>query len=221
MLTPRLYMIVNNLNTKSVADIGTDHGYIPVYLLKNNMVEKAIATDLRKGPLAAAKRTAEKYKVEDKIDLRLGSGLSPIEIGETQSIIIAGMGGELIKNILAEDIKKSRSHEFLLLQPMNSQDVLRKWLFENNFSILKEDIETEGFKVYNLIVAKNGKSQCFSDEFSYHLPEYLYSHKKFNALKEKKKREFLKIKNGLTKAAKRDESQIKKYSEFLKRIESL
>lgn len=221
MLTPRLYMIANNVKTQSVADIGTDHGYVPVYLLKNGIVKKAVATDIRKGPLAAAKRTADKYKTADKIDLRLGAGLAPIGQGETETIIIAGMGGELIKNILSDDIKKAEAADFLLLQPMNSQDILRKWLSENNFSILKEDIETEGFKVYNLIIAKKGKGTVFEDEFSLHLPHYLHGHKKFGALKEKKRREFLKIKNGLEKAANKDEAKIKKYSDFIKRTDEL
>ncbi len=221
MLTPRLEMILMNIYTRTIADIGTDHAYIPISLARNNKIDYAIATDLRKGPLMIAKGNIEKYNLSDKIELRLGGGISVIEENEAESIIIAGMGGELITTILSDDEKKIRSAKYLILQPMNSQDVLRKWLSENNFSIIKEDISIEGHKVYNLIIAKNGVPYNFENEFSLHIPPYLLDHKYFYALKDKKKREFTKIKDGLIKSSTKDENLIKKYTDFLKELESI
>ena len=221
MITPRLEMIIAHIYTSTVADIGTDHAYIPIYLAQNNMIEKAIATDLKKGPLLIAEGNIKKYKLTDKIELRLGSGISPINDGEAETYIIAGMGGELIANILSDDIKKAENAKYLVLQPMNAQDVLRKWLSENGFSVLEEDITTEEHKVYNLIVAKKGTPNSYKNEFELHLPPYLYSHKKFDALKAKKKREFEKIKSGLLKASQKDFDLIEKYSAFLEELERI
>lgn len=215
MLTPRLQMISNHVKTRTIADIGTDHSYIPIHLIQNNISSRAIATDINKGPLDIARANIEKYSLSDKIELRLGGGLSTIEKNEVETAIIAGMGGEVIKNILENDKEKAHSAECLLLQPMNSQDLLRKWLSDNNFSIFEEDIITEGYKVYNLICAKKGDGYIFENELSLHLPKYLYSHPYFNALKEKKIREFKKIKNGLEKAQNKDFALIDKYTELL------
>ncbi len=221
MLTPRLRMIVRHINSKKIADIGTDHAYIPIYLLKNSLIEKAIATDLKPGPLKIAEENAIKYRVEDKIELRLGAGLSPIKEKEVECVIIAGMGGELISSILNNNISKARSFKYLVLQPMNSQDVLRKWLADNNFSVVLEDIAIEDFKVYNLIVAKSGENTSYKNEFELHLPPYLYTHEHFDKLKEKKTREFKKIKSGLEKADTPNIPLIKKYSDFLSELERI
>lgn len=221
MITPRLKMITEHIYTKSVADIGTDHAYVPIYLIQNSISDKAAAADIKKGPLEIARSNIEKYGLSDKISLRLGAGLSPIGINEFETCIIAGMGGEVITNILKQDIKKARSFKYLVLQPMNSQDLLRKWLASNNFSILKEDISSEGFKVYNLIEAVSGEPYRYKDEFDLHLPEYLYNHEKFTLLKDKKRREFTKIKEGLERAEKKDYNLIEKYSCFIKRIDNI
>ncbi len=221
MLAPRLKMISEHINTKTAADIGTDHAYVPIYLAQNKISDFIIASDIKKGPLDIARSNVLKYGLSDKIELRLGAGLEPVGKNEVQSIVIAGMGGEVIKNILEKDKEKAMCAECLILQPMNSQDLLRKWLSDNNFLIFEEDITTEGYKVYNLICAKKGTPVIFKDEFELHLPEYLYNHKNFKYLKEKKLREFKKIKSGLEKAAEKDTVLIKKYEEFIKRTENI
>lgn len=219
MLTPRLKMLTEHIYTKSAADIGTDHAYVPIYLVQNGILEKAAATDINKGPLKIAEENVKKYGLEGKISLRLGAGLQPVEYGEFETIVIAGMGGEVIKNILENDLKKAQRAEYLVLQPMNSQALLRKWLSENGFSIFCEDITNEGYKVYNLIVAKSGNGYEYKDEFDLHLPEYLYSHENYGLLRDKKRREFLKIKTGMEAAAKKDLPLVEKYSEFIERID--
>lgn len=221
MLTPRLKMIADNVLTKTIADIGTDHAYVPIYLSQNNIIDMAIATDLKEGPLKIAKQNIKKYNLSGKIELRLGSGINPLKAGEVSSVIIAGMGGELIVNILAENLEKALSAEYLILQPMNSQDMLRKWLSENNFSLVKEDISVEGFKVYNLIIVKKGKGYTYKNDFDLHLPEYLYSHPQFKALKEKKLREFNKIRSGLLNSSSKDDALIEKYTNYIENISEI
>ncbi len=221
MITPRLKMIAEHIYTKSAADIGTDHAYVPIYLLQNNISDRLAATDIKTGPLKIAAENIQKYGFENKISLRLGAGLEPIKCGEFETVIIAGMGGEVIKNILENDIEKAHSAKYLVLQPMNSQDLLRKKLSENGFSIFSEDITFEGFKVYNLIVAQSGRGYEYKDEFDLHLPEYLYNNKNFALLKDKKRREFVKIKTGLESAAAKDFELIEKYRRFIERVDRL
>lgn len=221
MLTPRTKMIAQHINADTVLDIGTDHAYIPIYLAQNKLAKKIIATDLRKGPLMIAEANIIKYGLEDKIELRLGEGLSPVEEDEADTIIIAGMGGELISNILNDGIKKAERAKVLVLQPMNSQEILRRWLIENGFSITEEDIALEGFKVYNLIIAKKGNSQRFLSDFDYHIPPYLKEHQYFDKFKEKKLREFNKIKTGLENAKEKNEEEIEKFKMYITKLEEM
>lgn len=218
MLTKRLDMIISNINGRTVADIGTDHAYIPVQLAKGNLADRIIATDVNKGPLNAAENNVIANGVEGKVELRLGSGLLPVKVGECDTIIIAGMGGELISTILEEGESVAKSADTLLLQPMNSQDLLRSYLSKNGYQILKEDITTEGFKVYNLIIARKGTPYEYEDEFELHLPPYLYTHEKFPALLTKKKREFEKILTGLNKAKDKNTVEIERYTKLLERV---
>lgn len=217
MLTKRLNMIISHISGKSVADIGTDHAYVPVQLALKGTAERIIATDVNKGPLSAAENNVKTNGCEDKVELRLGGGLLPIKAGECDTIIIAGMGGELIKSILEESADVAKSAEALLLQPMNSQDLLRSFLAENGYEIVGEDITTEGFKVYNLIIARAGQGTRFKDEFDLHLPEYLRNHKNFPKLLAKKKREFKNILTGLNLAKDKNFAEIERYENLLGR----
>lgn len=214
MQTDRLNMIIRHISGGTVADIGTDHAYIPVQLIKQKKARRVIATDVRQGPLEAAARSIARAGVKG-IELRLGSGLLPLKPQECDNIIIAGMGGELICTILKEGEKIAKSASRLLLQPMNSQDMLRDYLSKNGYRIICEDIVCEGFKVYNLIIACAGAGAVFRDEIDLHLPEYLREHHEFPALASKKKREFSKILSGLERAKDRNEEEIARYRRLL------
>lgn len=222
MQTKRLDMIVSHVTAKVCADIGTDHAYAAAKLISEGICRKVIATDIRRGPLEAAQRTVEKNDCADKVELRLGAGLSPLVPGECDELVIAGMGGELICTILKDGEEVAASADKLILQPMNSQAQLRRFLTEEGYEILGEDIECEGFKVYNLIIVrKGGEVRRFDGEFEYEIPPYLYTHEKFGEFLKKKKREFAKILSGLERAEQKDRKRIEKYREFLRKCGEL
>lgn len=220
MLTPRLECIAKYVNTDTAADIGTDHAYIPVDLIKKGRARHVIASDVRKGPLRSAETNIEKNGLSDRIELRLGSGLSVLKPGEADVIIIAGMGGILISEIIAADIETASGPE-LILQPMNSQYELRKWLIENGFRILCEDIECEEHHVYNIIKAEKGVQKPYKKDISYHIPPELYGHPKLKFLYEKKMREFSKIVNGLETAENCDRKKLEYYRMSLKELKEI
>ncbi|MBQ7985674.1 MAG: SAM-dependent methyltransferase [Clostridia bacterium] len=221
MITPRLEMILRHISGKSCADIGTDHAYVPIKLWERGI--KVIATDIMPGPLKIAAENVKKQGAD--IELRLGGGLSPIKKGEVDTVIIAGMGGEMIEKILSDDADKTDGVTFIL-QPMNRQYELRKFLLENGFYIMEEDLAQEGFKVYNLIVAtkdvaKSGQALSYNNEIEFHLPASLKNHSCFEALLNKKKREFSKILSGLKKSKDANLDEIKKLGELLLEIDKI
>ena len=198
MLTPRLKLIADLVEGKTVADIGTDHAYIPIHLMKNGRCDRVIASDVNKGPSEIAKNHIKSEGLE--IEVRTGSGLSVLMAGEVQDIIIAGMGGKLICEILeanAEVAKKSR----LILQPMNGQYELRAFLLKEGYNISYEDLALEGFKVYNVIVCDMNKEPLtYKGERDLHIPIFLEGHTYYPQLKAKKIREFTKIISGYEKS---------------------
>lgn len=218
MITPRLKCIIDNTYGSKIADIGTDHAYIPIYLIENALASYVIASDIRKGPAQIARENVEKHKLSDKIDIRLGSGLSVLKENEADTVIIAGMGGQLISEIIDNDIKKARGFNFVL-QPMNAQYELRKYLVKNGFTIAGEDIAKEGFKVYNILKVRNGKQVEFENDIEYHLPKHLKTHMLYRDLYNKKHREFLKVIKGLENSKNTDTKKLNIYRHWLKELE--
>lgn len=216
MITPRLEMILKNLHSDKIADIGTDHAYIPIELAK--LGKTVIATDVNEGPLNNAKQNIEKQNLN--ISLRLGSGLKPINPQDADEIIIAGMGGELIQKIISEDYSSAFSAT-LLLQPMNSQAELREFLLKNGFKIISEDLAKEGFKIYNLIICKKGQSTLPKSEIELHLPEILHENQLFPMLLDKKKREFKKRYLGLLRGKSTSKEEILRLEKLLSDIENI
>ncbi len=156
-LTPRLELIAKKISENAVlADIGTDHAHLPIYLLENGIIKSAIASDIRTGPLKKAEENTKKYGFEDKISLRLGAGLEKVKPNECDTISIAGMGGETIAQILA-DAKWTNSENYtLLLQPMTMIYYLRKWLWQNGYEILEENVCKEDHRRYVVMIVKGG-----------------------------------------------------------------
>lgn len=149
-LSPRLQAIAQKVpqNTR-LADVGTDHGYLPVWLLLNGRIESAIAADLRAGPLERAKETAGQYELDGQISFRLCDGLADISKDEVDTVAIAGMGGETIAAIL-EAAPWTKQDKLLLLQPMTGAPELRRWLQSHGYNILTEEIIREGKRLYSI-----------------------------------------------------------------------
>lgn len=160
-----------------LCDIGTDHAYVPVYLVKKGVCERAIASDVRKGPVETARKNVEKNALTDRIEIRLGSGLDPIMENEADCIVIAGMGGLLIKEILKKGISKAKNAEAIILQPMNAIELLRKWLYENGFEIYDEGLSEEGRKIYNVLAARYTGRITHDEEIFYHIGRILIEKK--------------------------------------------
>lgn len=135
------------------ADVGTDHAYLPVYLLQNGKIEYAVCSDLRKGPLKNAEETVKKYGVADKVDLRISDGLDAYKDGEVNEIAIAGMGGLLISEFIERTDWLKNPDVHLILQPMTHSEDLRKTLYQNGFYIDKEIAVKDGDKLYIIISA--------------------------------------------------------------------
>lgn len=167
-LTPRLKTVMNFVRPgRTVADIGTDHAYLPVFLVNSGISPNAVASDVKEGPLSRAKLTAKNYRAAEKIKFLLSDGLDKIKESEADEIIIAGMGGELISEIISkcEWIKNPQKH--LILQPMTAQEQLRSFLCQNGFAIEKESaaVEKHGKKCYLIMsVFYDGKVRE-ADEF--------------------------------------------------------
>ena len=135
----------------SVADVGTDHGYIPVYLVKNNISPFAVAMDINEKPLASCKALVKEEGLEGIIQTRLSNGLEKLNKGECDTVIIAGMGAELIVDILSNCDFVNELH--LILQPMTHPELARKYLFDNGFEINNDFIVTDGKHSYSIFDA--------------------------------------------------------------------
>lgn len=138
----------------TLCDVGTDHALLPTAALINKTFIRAVATDLRKGPLERAESTLKKHKVADKVELRLGSGLEPISPGECDVIVIAGMGALTIIEMLSNCPDTAKKAKMLVLQPMQAQERLRPWLREHGYTIKEERLAAEGEKLYQVIAVK-------------------------------------------------------------------
>ena len=146
---------------KRIVDVGTDHAYLPIYLVYKSIIPSAIATDINEGPLKSGKERVLKYQLNDKIELRLCDGLDNIKKDEIDDIVIAGMGGELIINILSKcDFIKDKH---LVLQPMTKYPLLIKWLYDNDYEIDIQKTCQSNNKFYTVISANyTGKKISYS-----------------------------------------------------------
>ncbi|MGE4353554.1 MAG: tRNA (adenine(22)-N(1))-methyltransferase TrmK [Oscillospiraceae bacterium] len=155
-LSPRLERIASLVpNGAAVADIGTDHGYIPVWLIQNGVAASMIATDINKGPLSRARSISKAYGLYDRITFILCDGLAGLRPNEADTLIIAGMGGETIIGILAA-APWTRRYTRIILQPQSKQLELRKWLIENGYAIDGEHLVRDAGKIYTLFTAIGG-----------------------------------------------------------------
>ena len=147
------------LSGSRVADIGTDHGYLAVHLVERGDVDFVIAGDVNEGPLASARELINNLGLTDKIAVRLGNGLAVLQPEEVDTIVIAGMGGTTMIQILAPQAGFARKLKRLILQPMVGAGTLRIWLVKNGFRLVDERLVSEEGRIYELIVAEPGNSK--------------------------------------------------------------
>ena len=158
-LSKRLNWILEKVDKcETIIDVGTDHGYIPIKLIKDNIASRVIASDINKEPLEKARINASLDGVIEKVDLRLGGGLKTLKSKEVQGIIIAGMGGNLIRDILEADLDKVKDVDYLVLQPAQNPEVLREYLYTHEYEIIDEDICLDEGKYYELFKVKYKKN---------------------------------------------------------------
>lgn len=138
----------------TVADIGTDHAYLPAYLVLNGISPKALACDVRKGPLNNAKKTVKQYGIADKITLRLSDGFDEIEPFEAEDFIMCGMGGTLMEELVSRTEWLKDSSKRIIVQPQSHAEDIRRFFIENGFKILFEDACIDSGKIYCAMAAE-------------------------------------------------------------------
>lgn len=148
---------------KGFVDVGTDHGYLPIYMLDHGYTGKVIGSDINEEPLNCAIRNAEKALYEDDIRFILCDGLDESVSDMVDTIVIAGMGGDTICGILDRAEWCMDSRYKLILQPMSKAEILRFWLSYNDFEITEESFLEDNGTIYNIITAVYGKRHTLSD----------------------------------------------------------
>lgn len=163
-LSPRLQAVADLVPAGAkLADVGTDHGRLPVWLIQHGIVERAVCSDLRPGPLSRAKVLAERWQVSDRAVFRLCDGLSEIAPYEADVITIAGMGGETIADILHAARWSAQPGHTYILQAMSGMDGLRRYLSGNGFAIEKEVLVEEGETLYVVLLARPGRMKPLTE----------------------------------------------------------
>lgn len=163
VLTPRLKTIAALIKPCNlIADIGTDHAYLPVYLCMTDKCKYAVASDIRKGPLERAASTINRYSVSDRVKTRLGSGAETLNPNEADCIVVAGMGGLVISEIMKSSAEVFDTAKQIILQPMTAADELRSFLNDNDYTIIGEYLAKEDEKIYNIIEVSPGKDVKYS-----------------------------------------------------------
>ncbi|MCL2323859.1 MAG: class I SAM-dependent methyltransferase [Oscillospiraceae bacterium] len=164
-LSNRLLGIIKMVNKKSQIgiDVGSDHGYIPIYLVKNGICKRFIASDVKPLPLEKARKNIENEGLLNKIELRQGSGLKVVLKNEVNFAILCGMGGYLIRDLLEESFDVVSSLEYMILQPMQNIEVLREYIYKRGYEILDERIVWDEF-YYQIYKIKAGDLK-YTDEY--------------------------------------------------------
>lgn len=153
-ISDRLRMIAQKVPSgATLADIGSDHALLPVYLTQKGLVSAAIAGELNDGPYASASGQVQSLGLTKLIDVRQGDGLDVLKLGEASSVVIAGMGGGLIGSILEQGKEKLKTVDRLILQPNIGEKIVRTWLVKHGWVIVDEELLQEDGLFYEIIVA--------------------------------------------------------------------
>lgn len=190
----------------TLADVGTDHGYIPIYLLEQKKIPSAIAMDINSGPLKRAEEHIRLYGMEAYIQTRLSDGVEALKPGETDAILIAGMGGGLVMHILKEGERVCQAAKELILQPQSELERVRYFLREEGYEIFAEEMVLEEDKFYPMMKVRYTGNQSFGRDLDLMKLFNLYGefllknqHPVLKIYLEKEKTLFTKIRSNLEK----------------------
>lgn len=156
-LSGRLKLIASFVSEGNrLADIGTDHAYVPIYLVGKDIIPSAVAMDINEGPLKKAEENVKLYGMEDRIQLRLSDGLDRLSPKEADTVLIAGMGGRLILNILDRGKEVCDKINELIVSPHSEIELVREYLMNNGFAIVREEMILDEGKYYTVMKAEHG-----------------------------------------------------------------
>lgn len=177
-LSDRLQVIADQITPgETVCDIGTDHGFLPLYLYERNIASHVILADISSSSLEKARENCEIYYPGTRFDLRLGNGLEVISEGEADTVVIAGMGGILMSEILQADMNKTKSVKKFIFQPRSAAGRLRHWLLTSGFEITSDRLVEEGRFICSVITAvpaaKPSECSLSEDDIRMEIPEYI------------------------------------------------
>lgn len=159
-----------------IADIGSDHGYSSIYMIKNGIAQNVIATDISVPSLAKTEKLVLDHGLTNRISCRVGDGLKVIKPGEADAVLIAGMGAELISEIISSSADVARLLKFMVLQPMNSAEPLRRHLSEHGYDIIEEGITFDNGKFYQILKCRYGTRKDLMNE-EYEIGTFVYKNK--------------------------------------------
>jgi len=220
-ISQRLRIVGDFVTQKTVADIGTDHAYVPIYLHKKGNVEKVIACDINKKPLQKAQQNIKLHHAENKIITRLGNGLQPLQPYEVDSIVISGMGGMLMIELMEQSQNIIKTVKELILCPHLDVTAVRKYLHNIGYVITDEKMIQEWDNFYTILRAIPGK-QKYDKEIEYIFGSILLE-KKDAVLKEyiiNEKIRLKKIKQHLyDKRTEQSQKRLQQIEEYKKAIE--
>ena len=203
-------LIIKHKNGDSLADIGTDHAYLPCYLVEEGVVDYAYACDIASGPIKASIETIRLNNLENKVIPLLGSGMCPIRDKSVNMISICGMGGKLTIDILEEN-KEMLDHHLFILQSNIGLEFLREYLYHNNMEIIDEDIVKDASHIYEIIVCKKTSKTLDYDMKDFYFGPVLRQNK--NELFIEKWKRQLDVQKKILSSL---DTQHEKYSEVLK-----
>ncbi len=219
LLSPRLLEIAAQVEEgASVIDVGSDHAYMPIYLAREKKAKRALATDVHDGPIQRSRENIEKFGLSEKVQAQKADGLLGVSLEGYDTIVIAGMGGLLIWEILsgAETLNGKR----LVLQPMTAIPELRAALVQNGFRIEKETIAAEGEKLYVILVASVGEDIPYT-EAELLVGRKNRAHPLFSRLCENMAGKLTKRLDGILTSTAQNEAEIKRLQALLKEIQRM
>lgn len=199
-LNQRLKTVAQYIQHERLADIGSDHAYLPLYALENNLIVSAIAGEVVKGPFDAAVQNVKRYHADKSIDVRLGNGLEVIEPGEVDVITICGMGGPLIAEIITAGKDKLINQPRLILQSNIHTEAVRRALVSLHYEIIAEEIIKEKKHTYEIIVAEYANNKVNYTDKEFKFGPFLL-HNKNDIFVEKWNREYQHLKQVLSAIA--------------------